>query len=451
MNAINTENVNAPQSGPAEGADRQDTAAQSLARALRWCFRLLIIIMILVGVAFLLSGVKTIQPNQVGIKKRFGKFIGISHQGLAYTWPYPVGEIEIVNVSEQDVPVDDFWMHETARDKTLKLSERRPAAEGLRPGWDGALLTGDRQLIHAKFTCTYKIKNALLYAKYVMSAAPGAAGPEDKDRHLQELVRSAASNAAVAAAAKRTAESIVIANREAFATDIMNKAQKQLDSLMNVGSGELSGVIITNADIDSITWPLRALSAYRASQQASQSAQQRREEARAEAISILNSTAGQEVSRKLVGEPWNQSSAKPAKEEDYDLIGQYARARRNGQTERAEELLEKIDNLLVNDAGGEVRSVISEAQAYRNSTVEVVKGRAKKFNDLLGEYRKNPEFMLQRLWAEAREEILTSPTAEKFYLSDGPKTILRISRDPEVLRRILREQIRSGEEKDSGN
>ncbi len=447
MSESNTPDTNETQGVPPLGVDPHDPSAASLANALRWCFRLLVAIMIIVCAAFLLSGIKTIQPNQVGIKKQFGKYIGLCHQGLAYTWPYPIGEIEIVNLGQRNVKVDEFWMHETARDKTLRPSQRTAAAEGLRPGWDGALLTGDRQLIHVKFSCSYRIMNALAYVKYVRSATDKSTNALQKDTHLQELVRSVAANAAIAAAAGRTAESIVSAETEAFTADIMNNAQKQLDSLMDIGPADVSGVQITKVNIGKEkTWPLRALPAYEAASEATQNAQQQREEAVAEAISILNSTAGQDVSRKLVGEPWGAPGDQSEQDEDHDLIGQYARARREGETEQAEMLLKKIDNLLVKDAGGEVRSVIAEAQAYRNSVVEVVRGRAKKFTELLDEYRRYPDFMLQRLWADAREEILTSPTVEKFYISSGPKTILRVSRDPDILRQVLREQLKARKE-----
>ena len=51
--------------------------------------------------------------------------------------------------------------------------------------------------------------------------------------------------------------------------------------------------------------------------------------------------------------------------------------------------------------------------------------------------------MLERLWAAARDEILDSPTVEKFYLTLGSgKTILRINRDPRVVKEILREQLK---------
>ena len=103
-----------------------DPASRSLADALRVSFALLTFIMVVVALFYLGTGVATIEPHQAGIKKVFGKRVGpVAREGLAYTWPFPIGEIELVSIKEQKLSIDDFWLHETPEDKTKELSARR--------------------------------------------------------------------------------------------------------------------------------------------------------------------------------------------------------------------------------------------------------------------------------------------------------------------------------------
>ena len=84
------------------GGEHADTAAKSLANALRWSFGILTFAMIVVGVLWCFTGVKTINPGNEGIIKVFGAIEGTAMPGLAYTWPYPIGEIVVVQTMPRD-------------------------------------------------------------------------------------------------------------------------------------------------------------------------------------------------------------------------------------------------------------------------------------------------------------------------------------------------------------
>ena len=128
-------------------------ARRSLAGALRLCFVLLTACMLLVVVLFAFSGCWEVKTGEVGVELVFGGIRGqgddrIVQPGLAWTWPEPIGRIEKVSLKYRELEVKDFWMYETPQDALTPLSKRQPASQGLRPGWDGALLTGDRALLH---------------------------------------------------------------------------------------------------------------------------------------------------------------------------------------------------------------------------------------------------------------------------------------------------------------
>src|SRR6266568_3830293 len=79
--------------GPARGTE--DASAQALSEALRSSFNIVKFLMGVLIVAFILSGVFTVKPNQVAIRLRFGRAVGVGAEqlhkpGLQWKLPYPV-------------------------------------------------------------------------------------------------------------------------------------------------------------------------------------------------------------------------------------------------------------------------------------------------------------------------------------------------------------------------
>ncbi|MEI7834878.1 MAG: SPFH domain-containing protein, partial [Planctomycetota bacterium] len=184
-------------SAQAEGAAGFDSAGKHLADALHVSFRVLTGIMVLVFAGFLLTGVKTIDPNQRGLKTVFGRIEGVpTGPGLTYTWPFPIGRIVTVASGTQTISMDDFWMFETPESRNMDLEKRPVPPDGLDPVRDGALLTGDRNLIHVAFEVTYGVSDALAAATNVQA--------------YEEIVRAAIRRAAVMTASKWTADAIML-------------------------------------------------------------------------------------------------------------------------------------------------------------------------------------------------------------------------------------------------
>ncbi len=415
-----------------------DPAGESLANALRVSFRLLSVLMLVVLFFYLLTGVKSIEPYQAGIKTRFGKIIGVAEEGLAYTWPFPIGQIEIIDTKEQRLTIDDFWMLERPGDKTKELLERTAMAAGLVPGFDGALLTGDRNLLHIRLTCTYAIRIPQDFKTHLAGEFAQDNPPLSQKQVSDTIVRSALCSAAIQAAAFRTADGLQRTERGEFARDVRRLVQQEMDTLK-------SGIRINNVLLTDTTWPLRALPAYIAAQNAGSEADRRKNAALAEAEKILNAAAGAGY-RALVSGPGRQAA--PRAQDGHNLIGQYIEAREADDDVLAEQLLTRIDRVLLsNSTGGDASRIIAQAREYRTGALERVKSRADKFNELLPGFLQTPTLMLERLWASAREDILSGPSVEKFYLTAGQTpTVLRISRDPEVFKQIMREQLKAARE-----
>ena len=411
--------------------EQMDPAQQQLAGALRSSFRLLSFLMVLVLILFAVSEVTSIGPNEVGIVYRFGRIQDdVVEEGLAYAWPFMIGRVEEIDTSQKEIEINDFWIFEKPEDRTRPLIERNAPIEGLRPGYDGALLTGDQSLYHVRLRCEYHIRSrndrlderihpAIQY-KLNVTDAP-------------EMIRSAVCSAAIRAAGHRTIDDLC-GNRGNFAEEVKKLAQKRIDDL-------LSGMRIVNVSVTDATWPLQTLADFAAAEAAKRKNKAVTEAARGRAGRILQLVAGNTYTQ-LVGDPIDRKEQDPKDKGEYDLIGQYAKARASGDggdNPESEAILARIDKVL-SRTKGIARKLIDDAQTKSTEFAEATKRRARRFAELLPKYKENPEFMLAAEWSKVLAEIFESPTVEVVIVGAGDrKVVIHTKQDPDTVARIVRE------------
>ena len=419
--------------------DPPDAAMKSLADALRVSFKLLSFIMVLFVVLFLATGIESVETQEVGIVKVFGKVTGIAKPGLTYNWPFPIGEIELVKTQERRLSIENFWMFEMAAEKGKDLSTRRRGEGGLKPGQEGYLMTGDRSLIHIKFDCTYRVQNPLAF--------------RGKLNDPEAVLRSVLCEQAVAAAATRTADALQSSHKDFF-REIKEKAQTQLDALMDIGPGETQGIVIIDVLLPqgqrAKTWPLAAYNAYEQAQRAKADKETKINEAMKDATDILVSTAGARY-RTLVGDPARLGGGSPTDvnaKDDYDLIGQYSKAQEELDAAKASSqkheviaayqkksdiLLKKIDGNLASADVGKVSNIIKDAGSAKTRTIQDAIKRGNTFDKLYSDYTKAPKLFLETEWANTIDRIFAEPTVIKHIITDGDYgMVLRISQDPKI-------------------
>ena len=455
--------------------EQSDPARQSLAGALRVSFVLLSGLMVAALALLLASGAGRVDAGARGVRLLLGRIQGEGAQrvlapGLNWAWPEPIGKIETVRTEEEKLEINDFWMYETPEEASQNLRDRIAPSGGLRPGLDGALLTGDRALVHVKLICRYRVdaadpervgENVMNYLANVTDA--------------REMVRSAVCNAAIQAAALRTVDFISGPGRDQFAQEIAALAQKRLDEMR-------TGLRIVSVPIDAWTPPLAALKEFDEVLKARQEAEAAITKAKSEAATMLEQACGKSW-QALVGEveradlaggesggapygPAGDAAEDPvqlavrfvrahaAGDAAAEALGEqahrvgwlpiYALARERQDDASADLVLAEIDRVLVsNTTGGEAASLLSNAKAYAATICQQTEARAQSYVRLLAEYEKSPDLMINRQWAAVKEEILSSPTVEKFYLSPGQKTVIRMSPDPENRRKIMREGLKT--------
>ncbi|MEP0844093.1 MAG: hypothetical protein HRF43_15430, partial [Phycisphaerae bacterium] len=259
-----------------------DPASQSLSDALRASFRVLKAIMLVVVVLFVFSGVYRVGQNEAVIVSRLGALKEPAGPGLHFAWPYPIDERIVVQTSPQTLPVETFWLRLSDAEKALpSLTDLSPRGDTLDPATDGALLTGDRCLMHLLLSARYSIRDPLAFVKNV----------SDKDR----LIRSVIENSAIAVAAGSTSDDIQH-DATGVAQKIRTRAQRSLDELH-------SGITIEDVTGKSF-YPLATKDAFLQVTTARNTKEETRQGAFSEQSKKLNGVAG------------------PAWKEIYDLIQQ---------------------------------------------------------------------------------------------------------------------------------
>ncbi len=391
-----------------QGAE-QDTANRSLSEALRISFSVLRWIMAALALAFLFSGLFNVKEGTVAIRLRFGALRGepgqqvLSPGGPYFALPEPLDEVIFVPTNTQQMNLNGaFWFHQEQEDLTKPLDEQRPRKGGLTPGSDSYLLTGDQNIVHARWNIDYRVRpeDAILFAKNISSSTDA----KQLKRQAQHLVRNAAEQGILHLVGRCQADDFVRANLD------KDEAKRSIQAILD----ELeTGITITEILINQPTPPLAVRPAFKEVSRAQSEKAQKIEKARLVRSKILNEAAGGKY-KELIS-----------------LIDEYELARLRGDQATSQQLQTKLDALLESsDTGGRVSELLSEARTDRSSQVEKVRTEVDIFKSYLPQYRLSPHLLKNMLWQDALKEIL-SGDAEKFYIPESVLT-LELGRDPKI-------------------
>jgi membrane protease subunit HflK len=383
-----------------------DAGSKSLADALRISFAVLKIIMVVLVVLFFSSGVFTIAPDERAMVLRFGQIRGdttdkrILGPGLHWAIPYPIEEVIKLPARNTVLrtAIDSFWYDETNK---LPSTSLNPVTEGYcltRNDTIADLKKGgsDYNIVHAKWLLTYRIADCELFFKNVYVKTPDA-GQNLIDvipQSVEPFLKAVASEAIVVTVANFSID-------EAIKSDsrIGKEAEKLLQQKLDAMN---CGIEVDSMQLTAVVWPRQVNDAFVASIKASNEADRMIREARGYAESRINEAGGSE----LVNAVLSPSTADEQKEYFW------------------------------NNASGTSQQTIAEAKAYRTKIVESAKANADYLQKLLPEYRKRPKLVIQRIYQDAIEEVLSN-TQETIIAqpSSGSKNRefrVMINRDPAI-------------------
>lgn len=390
-----------------------DAGQKSLTDALRLSFGILKVIMLAVVALFLASGIFNVDPNEKALVLTFGKVRGtgetrVKGPGLHWTFPEPISEIVRIPVERvQSLSLDSFWYNESAQEKMT--GQRIVTSPDLDPLVEGYSLTRnegnldlegtDYNIVHSDWTVSYRIEQPEFFFEnvYMRSREPGEDFLDAAAESVDPLIRSLASDAVVTTMVHYSIDDAIKSNTD-IANDVRDLLQRKLDGIE-------SGIRVVEVRAKRITWPKQVDDAFQASNQARQASEQIRINAAAYRQKLLTDTAGP----------------------------------------RATEVLEKLEaggltaedrEALLVDMAGQVQSVIAAARADRTEVVEDAKAMASYLKNLLPEYRKYPQLVIQQLYQDAIEQVLAN-AEEKILVpptqtGENREIRVQINRDPKL-------------------
>jgi modulator of FtsH protease HflK len=291
-----------------------------------------------------LTGFYQVRTNEVALNLLFGKFIGKTGEGLNYNWPYPIGGVIKVPVTDQR-RIDIGQNAQDPRRATLTA--------------DSLMLTSDENIVDIGFSVQWRISarapeayvfNIQTPENTIKAVAESAMREVVGKRLLQNVLPSqvAAVQAATPAgqpaanAATQAAVAAALASAAGAQSEIQDEVQKAMQTILD---SYTAGVMVERVNITRIAPPQEVLAAFREVQAA---------------------------------------------------VQDQARLRNEAET---------YASRIVPEARGNAERTLQEAQAYRERTVAEAQGAASRFKQVFEEYRKAPDVTRERLFLETMERV----------------------------------------------
>ncbi len=393
----------------AETEEPFDAANQSLADALRSSFSILKVIMLVLVGLYLISNVRSVGGHEEALVLRLGKLQPkVRDAGLVKALPIPIDEIVRLPTrksNEMLVESQSFQRREDEIGKALSFISRGEH-QGLNPSEDGALLTADSGLVHAKWKVTYKIANVVDFVTHFAG---------DRVEAAETLLRPLVETTAIRLATQRTAGE--------FIRTRLAEVQEEMKVLINARLAELSsGVNVTLVEMFEPTPPLQIRNVFDETQRAENAKQRRIQDAEQQRIRILSEAAGGSHV-KLIGLLDSIDGA---------VVG--SPQRREWEAD--------LNRVLENEIEGMAGKWIRDAGAYHSVVVGQMQSDLEEYRALLPEFERNRDLLFGRLWQKTREAIFDNPGVVKIYRPSGAKEFrLVIPLDPEQTRQQEEERI----------
>jgi modulator of FtsH protease HflK len=384
---------------PVSEEEPLDPGNQSLADALRASFRVLKGLMCFLVALYLVSGSMMVDQNEVRVVSRFGKQSGPPREpGLHWGLPYPIDIQTKVPTSLRTLTIDSFWLNLADAEKGRDLNEIVRGG-GLDPRYDGAVLTGDRGIMHLLTKVQYRVSNANDFVKNV----------SDEEVLLKTILE----EATVAAGGRTTADTLWRDPKQVV-EQIKIRAQDRLEALG-------AGITIDAVNAEKSHYPLQVKEEFLAVPAA--------ENYRQKAIQEANKD-WEERLKGAAGEAWEQLSR------DIERLDQVT------DESKRKEIFASIDKVLVEQATGDAGRKIQLAKSSRDELVSDAQSRSERFKALLEAYRANPELVKQRLRQDMIGQIFSKAGISRWFLPEGNKVIW-LNKDPEEIRQRDREALRN--------
>jgi len=384
-----------------------DPAQEALVRALRSSFNVLRVVLVVLIAAYALSGWFNVKPGYQGLVARFGRLRVNQAQGEYHGRPVfgPGWHIALPDPFDEKLPIsgqtrtlliDTFCFKRQPEDIGKPLAELMKGG-GLKPGLDGAMLTGDKNLSHGLWSLIYHVADAERFVRNI----------GERPETLEGVLRRLTESAVVQVVASRRVEGVTGEEIGDVTAAVKRRVQEALDTLE-------AGVTVDDVVAETIN-PPQVRDAFLSVSQAENDSRREIKNAEQKAAETLNQAAGQDYGALL------------------EQIRAYGAAQITTTDEpRLEELKGDIDREL-HSAGGQVAVRLREARARANAVRERVRRESEEFTYLLESFKQQPRVTAVRLWVDLLDQVFASKKNEVFFLPGEGAIEILTNRDPQRL------------------
>jgi membrane protease subunit HflK len=179
---------------------------------------------------YLLTGIYTIGPSEVGLVKRFGKYVTTVDPGMHYHLPAPIESVVAVNVLEVRKEEIGFRTISPAPNPRYQTVET-----------EALMLTGDGNVSHVEMVVQYRVKDPEKLAFNLID--PKVMVKQAAEAVLREQV------------ATRTIDETLTEERDLIGTETRDSLQSLLDSYG-------TGISIDNVQLQDVKPPRAVVSAF---------------------------------------------------------------------------------------------------------------------------------------------------------------------------------------------
>ena len=163
-------------------------------------------LIILVVLIFIFTGLYTINPEEVGVIQRFGKYIDTTEPGLHFKIPFGVDRLTKVKVKH--VYKEEFGFRTLQSGVQTKYSARSYDYESI-------MLTGDLNIADVEWIVQYRIKDPV---KYLFNI-----------RNAEETIRDLSESVTRQIVGDRSGDEVIVLSRKEIADEIQILLQQKLD------------------------------------------------------------------------------------------------------------------------------------------------------------------------------------------------------------------------------
>jgi modulator of FtsH protease HflK len=318
----------------------EESMRRTTQRARRVASRVVPGLVLLVGLLWIASGIYTVQPGQVGVIRTFGAFSTTTNPGLGYRWPWPIQQLDVVDVQAV---------------RRLEVGFRSDGGRSTRIASESLMLTGDENIVDAQIIVQYRVREPV---KYLFRL-----------RDPDNAVRASTEVALRGVTGRMLIDDILTSRR----SEAQQQTAEELQRLLDLYE---SGILVTNVQLQTVDVPDQVRDAFNEVVRAFQDRDRLQNEAQAYVADILPKARGQAQQTIREAEGYREQRIIRAQGDGARfeaLLAEYSKAqavtRERLRLETVERVLADVEKIVIDsDAGNSVLPLLNLSTNGTQST-----------------------------------------------------------------------------------